>query len=136
MTRINLVSPSELADQHLIAEYRELPRVIKGNYNIKNAPKEYVLGKGHVLWCKTHEKYLLKRYKQIIDEMIYRGFNTNYTYENLKDIFCNKNHVIDLKDDYIPNDRELNICKERIKQRYLLKPLFYKWTKRVKPSWL
>ena len=27
MTRINLTLVSELADQHLIAEYRELPRV-------------------------------------------------------------------------------------------------------------
>ena len=27
MTRINLLPPSQLADQHLIAEWRELPRI-------------------------------------------------------------------------------------------------------------
>jgi deoxyribonuclease V len=27
MTRINLLPPSELADQHLLAEWRELPRI-------------------------------------------------------------------------------------------------------------
>lgn len=27
MTRINLLPPAQLADQHLIAEYRELPRI-------------------------------------------------------------------------------------------------------------
>lgn len=27
MTRINLLPASELTDQHLIAEYRELPRI-------------------------------------------------------------------------------------------------------------
>ena len=29
MTRINLIPVKELSDQHLIAEYREIPRVIK-----------------------------------------------------------------------------------------------------------
>lgn len=29
MTRINVIPVSELSDQHLIAEYRELPRVLK-----------------------------------------------------------------------------------------------------------
>jgi len=36
MTRINLVPPEELCDQHLLAELRELPRipnaVLKGRY--------------------------------------------------------------------------------------------------------
>lgn len=32
MTRINVVPVEELSDAWLIAEYRELPRVLKGNF--------------------------------------------------------------------------------------------------------
>ena len=39
MTRINLVPPEELCDQHLLAEHRELTRipnaVAKGKYHLK-----------------------------------------------------------------------------------------------------
>ena len=38
MTRINVIPPAELSDQHLIAEYRELPRVLK--QNIKKLVKD------------------------------------------------------------------------------------------------
>ena len=51
MTRINIVEPSELTDQHLIAEYREifmvgssLQRSLKSkNWNPKSIPKKYTL---------------------------------------------------------------------------------------------
>ena len=54
MTRINLVPPSELTDQHLIAEYREifmvagsLRRTLISNsgYNESKVPKKYTLNK-------------------------------------------------------------------------------------------
>lgn len=52
MTRINLVPPEELCDQHLLAEHRELTRipnaVAKGKYHLKGQPAEYKLGEGHV----------------------------------------------------------------------------------------
>ena len=52
MTRINLVPPAELCDQHLLAEHRELTRipnaVAKGKYHLKGQPTEYKLGEGHV----------------------------------------------------------------------------------------
>ena len=41
MTRINLVPPEELCDQHLLAEHRELTRipnaVAKGKYHLKDS---------------------------------------------------------------------------------------------------
>ena len=44
MTRINLVPPTELCDQHLLAEHRELTRipnaVAKGKYSITNPQKQ------------------------------------------------------------------------------------------------
>ena len=52
MTRINLVPPEELCDQHLLAEHRELTRipnaVAKGKFHLKGQPTEYKLGEGHV----------------------------------------------------------------------------------------
>lgn len=42
MTRINLVPAKELSDQHLLAEYHELPRVIKQNIDIRNAPEKWL----------------------------------------------------------------------------------------------
>lgn len=57
MTRINLVPVSELSDQHLIAEYRELPRIFnlvlnaqyKGKYPLDfKISDTYLLGTGHV----------------------------------------------------------------------------------------
>gem|GEM_PF-2001583 len=42
MTRINLVSPSVLADQHLIAEWRELPRIF-GSVKKKLAENKPIL---------------------------------------------------------------------------------------------
>lgn len=131
MTRINLVLPCELSDQHLIAEYRELPRVIKGSFNIINAPKTYTLGKGHILWAKCHEPYLLERYKEIINEMLYRGFSIKYSYDDLLKLY-NKNII----NTYKPDDNEIEISKKRIIEKINLKNNFYKWTKRQKPNWL
>ena len=44
MTRINVVPVEELSDAWLIAEYRELPRVLNGNFSIKDAPNRSKLG--------------------------------------------------------------------------------------------
>ena len=57
MTRINIVEPSELTDQHLIAEYREITMVpgslkrtlvSKIGYQEKRVPKKFTLNGGHV----------------------------------------------------------------------------------------
>lgn len=78
MTRINCIKPSELVRQHLISEYRELPRVFslvrkaqdKGLQpsDIK-APRRYTLGTGHVKFFYDKLGYLVKRQQALIDEM-------------------------------------------------------------------
>ena len=63
MTRINLVHPSELHRKHLVAEFRELPRVFslarKAQYDMhkRSQPNEYTLGKGHVIFWYTRLQY-------------------------------------------------------------------------------
>ncbi|MBU3923323.1 MAG: pyrimidine dimer DNA glycosylase/endonuclease V, partial [Nanoarchaeota archaeon] len=61
MVRINLINPSKLTDQHLIAEYNEILMLIghiKKFPNIYSQPKTYTLGKGHINFFKNKIKYL------------------------------------------------------------------------------
>ena len=129
MTRINLIPVNELSDQHLIAEYRELPRVLKQDIDIKDAPYRFVLGKGHCKWAKSHSFYILNRYKELLNEMKYRGFKTNYSYDDLVGL-CDKD------DNYKPNYNEIFISRCRISERICMKPEWYKWTKREIPEWV
>jgi len=78
MTRINLVNPSELQDQHLIAEYREItmiPAALNRTLNSKiglrreKISKKYTLNSGHVYFFYDKGKYLYNRYQDIITEM-------------------------------------------------------------------
>ena len=118
-----------LPDQHLIAEYRELPRVIKQNMNLKDAPEKYCLGKGHMKWGRKHSLFCLKRFKDICEEMSYRGLTINYPYDELERYY-NKNCPDNIKNDYTPTGNDLKLSKERIIQKILLKPNWYRYTKR------
>ena len=78
MTRINLVPPEELSDQHLVAEYREifmvgssLQRSLRSQLEkTKNSiPKKFTLNKGHVKFFYNKGKYLSERYDELIKEM-------------------------------------------------------------------
>ena len=78
MTRINVgIDPKTLCDQHLIAEYRELPRL--WNFKSKTKPPPFFkLGSGHVIWCAQYQGMLVDRFKSIVDEMFYRGFKVSF----------------------------------------------------------
>lgn len=85
MTRINCAPPAELHNKHLVAEYRELPRVFKLAYaayargeDPATHPTEYTLGKGHVKFFYTRLWWLAVRFQLICDEMIARGFKPQY----------------------------------------------------------
>jgi len=88
MTRINVVPVEELHQTHLVAEYRELPRIFKlakvyaekhGTAVPKGAPAEYALGAGHVKFFYTRLGYCVERMQQLIAEMIKRGYNPKFT---------------------------------------------------------
>ena len=66
MTRINIINVSELTDQHLIAEYREITMVpaalnrtinSRNGLDVNNIPKEFTLNKGHVTFFYDNGKY-------------------------------------------------------------------------------
>lgn len=83
MTRINCVPVDQLTGKHLIAEYRELPRVFglvakaiqRGETpDDKRNPERYTLGAGHVRFFYPRLMFLCRRFHQLADEMIARGY--------------------------------------------------------------
>lgn len=88
MTRINCIPPNELTDKHLLAEYRELPRVFRLSarwryYEPPALPTKYTLGKGHVKFFYDKLKYCINRQHEIVREMKARGFNPKFNPEDL-----------------------------------------------------
>ena len=122
MTRINLISPSELCDQHLLAEHRELTRipnaVAKGKFNLKGQPVDYKLGEGHVRFFFDKLAFLKERYDLLHKECLARGFNVPY--------FWNENLPQDpnLWKNYTPTENALALNRERIALRMPAKARF------------
>lgn len=135
MTRVNDVPVEELSNQNLLSEYKELPRCIKQNINTKDAPEKYCLGKGHMKWAKHHTVYLVKRFYQIVNEMKYRGFKSNYSPEDLAIYALKNTNICDLND-YIPDQNDIQLNRQRLIERYRGNPKAHKWTNREKPEWL
>lgn len=88
MTRINVVPPKELSNLHLVAEYRELPRVfglvkkaiVKGvKPDDESIPEAYTMGPGHVKFFYNKLGYLAERQDAIVRQMILRGMNPRFT---------------------------------------------------------
>ena len=136
MTRINLIPVKELSDQHLIAEYREIPRVIKQEHiYIGDAPDRYVLGKGHVKWAIKHGNFCLTRYYYICEEMKYRGFKVNYPYEDLAKIAEGK-QITWYTENYFPTEEEIELSRNRIIEKIEKKHHWYRWTNRFEPVYV
>ena len=134
MTRINLVRPSELSDQHLVAEYREifmvgsaLQRSIKSRTwerTKEQLPKEFTLNIGHVKFFYNKGKYLHKRYLDIIDEMKSRGMAPNPERK-----FKKEQWPIELYQDCEPKEKDIELIRKRIQEKINQKPTWYRWTK-------
>lgn len=78
MTRINVVEPSRLTDQHLLAELRELPRVFALARPKVTRPTSYALGAGHVTFFYPLTRWLSERQRTLIAEGLNRGFNLTH----------------------------------------------------------
>lgn len=122
MTRINLVPPAELCDQHLLAEHRELTRipnaVAKGKFSLKGQPEDYKLGEGHVRFFFNKLTFLKKRYDSLHEECLARGFNVQYFWSS------DLPNEPTLWLDYEPTETALKANRERIEIRMPTKPRF------------
>ncbi len=140
MTRINLIPVEELSDQHLLAEYRELPRIVNAVINCKaknnDIPRNYRLGQGHVRFFYNKIIFLFNRYSQIYDELKYRGFieNTPFSPEQMgKSIHAS---LYNSEKYYEFSEEEIALSRDRILEKLKQKPNWYKWTKRQCPNYL
>lgn len=132
MTRINLVNPKILTDQHLIAEYRELPMVFgslnrtlqsKTGFDPKKIKPYCPLGGGHVYFFYDKLEYLKKRYLLLIKEMRARGFNPDPNSRSRSfDGFPKQFYR-----DYKPSKAEKDFLKKRIMTRIQRRPDWYKY---------
>lgn len=128
MTRINLVDPSVLIGKHLLAEYRELPRIFTAvrklvelvpevrPHNIQGIPPQYVLGKGHMKFFYDKLLWLYERYQALYEELISRGYNLDDT---LYMDICKGYHELPpcFKNDYCPAPEEVYLNMARIARR-------------------
>lgn len=122
MTRINVVPPEELVREHLIAEYRELPRVFGAVKAAQlrgltpatiGAPTAYVLGTGHMKFFYAKCLFLLRRQQSLIREIRSRGFNANHGYPN--DLLNGLDqHWLN---DWEPDEMALYLNRLRIRER-------------------
>lgn len=136
MTRINLVPPAELADQHLFAEFRELkmvPKSLERSLNAKGViavtfsiPPKYVLGRGHVSFFYDKGAYLTNRYVDIQQELQRRKINYN------KEAMFDPDFVYlrypCFGRDYNPTEEALQLIRARLAEKIAMKPNWYRWT--------
>lgn len=135
MTRINLVDPTELADQHLFAEYREIkmvPKALKRSLRTKSPasikqsiPGDFRLGKGHVTFFFDKMTYLSNRYNTLVSELKRRGVNAAYPDFKEYTVGLDKSYF----NDYTPTKDALSIIRSRIAEKIAMKPEWYRWTK-------
>ena len=126
MTRINLLSPSELADQHLVAEWRELPRIfglVKKKLDEQKPIlvwKKYTMGTGHVRFFYDKLLFLQKRHQALVKESQKRGFKLSKTEKISLHVFpkvyCQ---------DFRPSKADLAISQQRIQEKLKGKSDFY-----------
>lgn len=126
MTRINVVPVGCLSDKHLMAEYRELPRIFTAVKKISkhgekpydiDIPEKYKLGTGHVKFFYNKIGYLYSRYNEIYQELINRGFNLDY--ELYYTIKTDARQTIDDEwwGDYTPEYEDIYLNMARLAKR-------------------
>jgi deoxyribonuclease (pyrimidine dimer) len=129
MTRINLgIEPTELCDQHLVAEYRELPRLWKyATEPVRAQPGDFVLGRGHVLWCAQYLGTMMLRFEGLVTEMVYRGFQPQY----LSPPSFVRGELVPESQIQLARD----LLQERIRSKFSSMRTRPRWTRRDPPEW-
>jgi deoxyribonuclease (pyrimidine dimer) len=138
MTRINAgLSPKILTDQHLMAEYRELPMVYASlrrsrktqtdSYILWSIPTQFTLNTGHVKFFYNKLEYLEQRYELLKQEL----YNRNYKLDPTR-IYTDKVKMFPshFYNNWYPDKTDNEIIKNRIVEKIKLKPTWYKYNNR------
>lgn len=143
MTRINCIPVEELSNAHLIAEYRELPRVLtlirnriksKKPITDKTTPIVYTMGPGHVKFFYTKWRWLASRYIEIIKELKHREFNPTFSGICVADI--DNTYRGSGLGGWSPTHDAMYENRQRIIQRVTENPSAHKWTEQDIPLYL
>jgi deoxyribonuclease (pyrimidine dimer) len=135
MTRVNLVPPAELFDQHLLAEYRELlmipaalRRTLQSRKGLVQAacPKRFTLNTGHVSFFYNKGKYLDRRYAALRRELRQRGFKLDPGRVFPAAVFIDNG----LYGDWRPDAAALALIRARLSEKLALRPGWYRKTPR------
>jgi deoxyribonuclease (pyrimidine dimer) len=134
MTRINLVPPVELVDQHLFAEFREIKMVPKSLARsiaargvqsvLERIPPRFTLNTGHVSFFYDKGAYLLERYGLLRVELERRGINFNRESMFDPDGTMLSEHWCKY---WEPDSDALHIIRVRIAEKIQLKPSWYRY---------
>jgi deoxyribonuclease (pyrimidine dimer) len=128
--RINVIPPNLLLDQHLFAEFREIKMLPKMFLRSKNSKQglgtfggKYTLNAGHGKCFYDKFNFIETRFEELKKEVLSRDYD-------IKDEFL----FLDLTKipkeffgDYVPTPEAIRINSERIIERVLDKPSFYKY---------
>ncbi len=156
VTRINLIHPSELTDQHLFAEFREIKMIPKSlrrslraawqreldkndsndfseqrarlamDSVLKKIPKSYTLNTGHVSFFYDKAAYLKARYALLRIELMDRGINFNYN-SLLDDANVFDELPAEFHKYYHPTEEALSIVRKRIAEKIEMKIPWYRY---------
>ena len=133
MTRVNLVPPTELFDQNLMAEYRELlmtpaslARTLRSQKGLRldEYPKRFTLNRGHVSFFYDKGRYLDQRYSALVHELIRRGFRLDPERLFPTNIFIEHG----LYNDWHPTAADLAVIRARIEEKLAQRPNWYRKT--------
>ena len=123
MTRINCVPVTELTGRHLVAEYRELPRVFtlvrravdRGERpDDRRNPDRYVLGTGHCRFFYPRLLWLSRRHMHLTAEMGDRGYKTNWS---VPLTWSDRDIPREWWGDWAPSEDDVALNRRRIRQR-------------------
>lgn len=121
MTRINLVPVRELSSKHLVAEYRELPRVfgLIEKWQARNCPPvgvpSYTMGKGHVKFFYDKASWLVYRFDDLVHEMQRRGMEPQYLTQLHRLTAIGRKGQ--LPGYWVPGPQEVEISRQRILEK-------------------
>lgn len=134
MTRINLVPPDELMDQHLFAEFREIkmvPRslarsiVARGlDESLRRIPSAFTLNAGHVSFFYDKGGYLHERFASLKIELRRRAFR----FDERSALDPDGTYRSDprLNQSYVPTPEALALVRTRIAERIDARPGWYR----------
>ena len=138
MTRVNLIKPEHLADQHLFAEWRELKMIpvrvrknLATNKVMEDLPKKYTMSTGHVRFFYDKMGWLCQRHEMLREELRERNFNVSDF--DSQDAFLGGMPKKYAKD-WVPSTEEVLINTERIGTRLQEKPRWYRFYGEVMPT--